>query len=512
MKRFAALVLAAAISAGVTAQAQQGSSTGDGYVVTRPPQAVTPAPDGWVGRKTTDREKRVRGYPPDEDGHSYEFRMTLGGFARKCPSAEGKVPGRDFEYTLIADDVSTENGESQSTHYVKKVTPTRVEGQVKDDGTLDYVDFEAEYLSERTGSPVERRTVRERITPGQYGEPDMAALERAVRVTGDLAIAAAMWSVGVTFRDAQREWMRKNECVEFKFDPPTETVMLEAGESAAVRVELRTKGESGAAVARAQLAAGAIDGHGSVMPRVDQSSLTDLPITLTYTASATPRRGHGIDAAAVSRAGYAESRWQIDERPRFEGTFTQTDKSVIAGAGYGIAATKNYRIDGRLVWTPDPDSARAHSFGEVESRFYAPTDGEITVKIDQEGKSIAGSCVYEGSRTFPIRSLPSAALKMLTLEVAADDRYRLMLGMISKYLQFQVALNCRVQAAPGFPIAMPGGGGGTEIINDAGIVLGKQEGTVVDDTIAGRTAAPIVYGPHSFTGEWRFTRDPPSRR
>ncbi|MGH8198515.1 MAG: hypothetical protein ACRETI_10120 [Steroidobacteraceae bacterium] len=503
VRRLAAFALAVAISGDVAAHAQQGSSTDDGYVVTRPPQVVTPAPAGWVGRKTTDREKRVRGNPPDTDGHSYEFEMTLGGFARKCPSAAGKVPG-NFEYTLTADEVITEDGETRRIHYVKRVITTKLEGQVKDDAMLDYIDIEADYVSERTGSPTERVPVRERFRPGQYGEPDMAALERAVRVTGDVAIAAVMWGSAQAFLDAQREWMKKNECVEFIFDPATETVMLGPGEVAQVRSELRTKIDP-ATVPLGKFRASALEGIGRVTPS-EGDTVEESPASFTYTASATPKRGHGFGVSAMSRAGYAEAAWQIDEQARFEGTFTQTQTTAIAGAGFGIVATMDYKTDGRLVWTAEPDSARAHTFGEVASKFYVPTDGEITVKIDSEGKSMAGSCVYEGSENFAIKSLPPAALKLLLLEVAADGRYRIMLRMNDEFLEFQATQICSVQAAPGFPIAMPGGGRGTAIINDAGIVIGRQEGTVVDETVAGRTAAPIVFGPISVTGEWRFKK------
>jgi len=190
-----------------------------------------------------------------------------------------------------------------------------------------------------------------------------------------------------------------------------------------------------------------------------------------------------------------------------EGQFSQKQQMAMAPsqfAAYGISATADYRTQGRLVWTSDPDSAQAHTFGDVASLFYVPTDGEITVTVDTEGKSAAGSCTYEGSKTFPIKSLPPAALEYLQLELAADGRYRLMLGMISKYLQFEVKRNCRIPVAPGF-------GGGTEIVNAAGIAIGKQEGTIVDDAVAGHTAAPITMGPISITGDWQFKSSPPSR-
>lgn len=439
--------------------------------------------------------------------------MTLGGIVRKCPSAAGKVPGKDFEYTLISDQVVTDGGETRRARHVKRVTAS-FEGQVKDDATLDYIEIvAAEYISERTGSPPERRPgpVGQRMRPGQYGEPDWDALERSVRVTGELAIAGVMWSAGVAFRDAQLEWMKRNKCVEFKFDPPTRTVMLGPGESAPVGTQLQAKIDS-ASVPMGKYQARALQGIGRVTP-TEGNTPEESPSKFTYTASATPKRGHGFGVSALSRAGYGDAQWLIEEQASFEGSFSQRQEAAMTppmGAGYSIVATVDYKTDGRLVWSLEPDSARTPTFGEVTSRFYVPTDGEITVKVDSRGKSIAGHCEIEGSRTFPVTSLPPDALKHLLLEVADDGRYRLTLRMKDMYLEFQASQKCSVRAAPGFPLPMAGGGGAVTI-NDAGILLGKQAGSVVDDTIFGRTAAPIVFGPISITGEWQFKRNPPSQ-
>jgi hypothetical protein len=133
-----------------------------------------------------------------------------------------------------------------------------------------------------------------------------------------------------------------------------------------------------------------------------------------------------------------------------------------------------------------------------------PRDGEISVQTVSTGKSVAGSCKVEGSKAFAIKDLPPDALQYLTLEIAADGRYRLMLGMISKYLQFQATQDCSIRAAPGFPMPVPGGGKQAALVNDAGIVIGRQEGQMTDDGVVGRTPAPIVMGVHSFTGSWEF--------
>jgi len=87
----------------------QTSSQG-GYEVTRS-QTVTNAPARHVGRKTTDRETRV-GNTPETDGNSQTLVMTVGGFVRECPTAEGLVAG-NFEYTVTSDAVNTDEGETR---------------------------------------------------------------------------------------------------------------------------------------------------------------------------------------------------------------------------------------------------------------------------------------------------------------------------------------------------------------------------------------------------------------
>jgi hypothetical protein len=43
-------------------------------------------------------------------------------------------------------------------------------------------------------------------------------------------------------------------------------------------------------------------------------------------------------------------------------------------------------------------------------------------------------------------------------------------------------------------------------VNDAAIVLRKQQGVVTDDKVSGATQAPIVFGPLRYTGSWEFTK------
>ncbi len=510
-------MLAAIMAAGSGfAHAQEAASTSEGgYEVTRS-QSVTKAPHGWIGRKTTDRETRV-GNKPETDGNSANLAMTIGGWVKKCPTAAGKVAG-NYEYSLTSEAVNTDEGETQRTNHAKRVTAT-FEGHVKDDGMLDTVDMDAVYTSEHNG--VRAAPIRDRrsFRPGQMGEPDMEAIKKAVAVTGDLAIAAVMWQASQDYAHGPLEWGKLNACVELVFDPPSETRSLGSSESVPVRVELRTKEDPKMPVAGARLQGGVLQGAGSLAPRQAESE-ADAPLTFTYTASAKPKKGHGFESFGPSRAGAASAKWLIAERSGFEGTFTQTETSSVSATDVAannsmIAAARGYaamtglqKITGRLVWSPEADSSRPRTFEDVESKFYVPTEGQITVAIESEGKSLAGSCVIEGSKSFAIRSLPPAAMKYLVLEVAEDGRYRMMLGMVSYFLQFDATQKCTVQAAPGFPIAMPGGGSEAVTINDAAIVIGRQEGRLVEDRIVGKTLRPIVEGVHSYVGEWQFQKSP----
>lgn len=188
---------------------------------------------------------------------------------------------------------------------------------------------------------------------------------------------------------------------------------------------------------------------------------------------------------------------------KLEGSFSQFGQMSETGFNYATSMSANYRITGRLVWSPEQGASRARTFGDVASTFLVPSGGEINVELESTGRSEAGKCAVEGSKTFQITELPPMALNYLTLELAADGRYRLMLGMVSKYLEFQAKRNCSVRAAPGFPVALPGADG-PQIVNSAGIVIGKQEGRVTDEGVVGQTPAPIVFGVHRYTGTWAF--------
>jgi hypothetical protein len=499
-----ALLGAAAL---VVAAADAQTSSQAGYEVTKS-QTVASTPARHVGRKTTDRETRV-GNTPETDGNSQTLVMTVGGFARECPTAEGVVAG-NFEYTVTSDEVNTDEGETRRSHHSVSLI-AQLEGQVRDDGRLDSIRVIGDFTKQREGSPPERQHIDQRFRVGAQGQPDMAAMLDAVTATADLSIAVVMWMGSTIYTQAETHWNMRDACIEFVFEPPTETRMFGPNGSAQVRATIRTK-ENLTPIANVDYRANALAGIGTLTPHEGRTEPNGT-IEFTYTATANPKNSHGFDVGSQNRAGFATAEWKIRAAVPFEGTFTQRRLMNISGAGlpeqaralgadrYGVGFSADDEITGSLRWTPEENSARPSSFGDLGSVFYVPTDGEITVKVGGDGRSIAGNCTHEGSKTFPLRQLPPAALQYLVLELAGDGRYKIWLGMLSYYLQFQVETKCRVRT--GQRLEQPFD------INDAGIVLGQQEGVVTNETIAGETPAPIVIGYDRYTGRWEFRKVEP---
>src|SRR5512138_1589010 len=349
MRRWRGIIVAAAMAAAfgrAPEAASQGKAPPDEYNIDRS-QSVQNAPGGYVGRKTTDRERRVG--KEKQTGRVVNYELTFGGFARRCPTAEGIVEG-DFEYTLNYVEVVAAGGATRETHQARRLI-ARLKGHVGDDARLERVEMEGDFTVERSATGAapssERRPVRTTFRPGSSGEPDFDAMRTAVEATADVAVASVVLGAGTLYRQAETEWLKKNACVEFEFDPPSDERRVGPNQATQVRVGLRTK-EGGAPVGFKTEHISALQGIGSVSPRTAQAQPGERP-ALTYTASARPRRGHGIDIATLSRAGLAEGQWRILDLGKFEGTFTQTDTADLAsGLGGG---TDVQTVTAKLVWT-----------------------------------------------------------------------------------------------------------------------------------------------------------------
>ena len=476
------------------ARAHGAVTVENGYEVTRG-QEITPAPHGWIGRKTTDREVRTGVVPDETWGNSTEFSMTIGGWAKKCPSSEGLVEGV-FEYVVTKHDVISDAGGTRRMNYSHQLT-ARLKGKVTDDARLEYVEIEGQFARRQDGAPAEFRNLPPtRFTPGPSGEPDWAAMRRTVEVTAELSWATAILMMGTNYQAAEIEWNKlATRCVEFAFDPPTDTRSAGPEEVIEVRPRIRTTGESGATVSRWGPFGASSKGGGTIEPPRESNAASIDPPVIKYKASAQPKRGHGFDIAAKSRAGVGEGRWRIVD-PGFEGTFTYIDS-----LSWGVVDDL-VKISGRLVWSPDTRGA-ASTFGEHESSFFRPTAGEMTVALESKSRGLQGmsDCKTEGSRTFPVSSLAQGALQYMLLEIADDGRYKLTLVIPDTPDPFPA---WSVDSVCTFPNASHTS---SEPVKHLGLLLGLQQGTLDSgQAVVGRTEAPIRRGPREVTGSWSFKR------
>jgi hypothetical protein len=463
-------------------------------------ETVHPAPPGQVGRKTTDTETRTGKTDPTR-GNERRFRLTMGGFAHRCPSADGFVDG-NFEYLLSVGEDRNVGGTIQRSVDFRHFQG-RLRGEVGDDARLKEIELRGTYTVTRdrpgeaaSGSSKEVGPVK--FHPYRGGEPDWAAMRRVVESAADVALGNVILMGGWIYSTAELEWTKPNACVELAFEPPTDTRALGAHATADVKIGLRTKGSPPAS------AGFRADGiqvlrEGSVSPKKAEAKQGEQA-SVAYTAPAKPRRGDGITLAAVSRAGIAEDKWRIIERARYEGTFTQT-MSGRTGSGLGTGTNQD-KVTGRLVWTPDDAPKAKPTFGDVPSAFYKVTGGEVTYEFDYHFAGVGNSsCKHHGSKTFPLADAPGNALRYMQLEVAADGRYRMMLGIADRDVWSTWKMD--VDATCAFPT-----GHVTRekiAVNQFGVEIGRQQGTLdADEGFSGKYAARR--GVATITGDWSFTK------
>lgn len=486
-------VVAATLAPLGTGLTQDGAST-TGYDVEKN-QSVQNAPAGSVGRKTTDREHRV-GNAEETLGNESTFVLTFGGFARACPTSEGIVEG-DFEYSVVYDGVEAGDDGVRREHQARRFT-VQLRGQVGDDARLMYIDVTGEFTVEHNGTDVspisERHPVQMRFTPGPQGEGDVPALKAVVEMTADVGTAGAVQMAGAYYRAAELEWLKPNACVEFTFEPPTDTETLAPNAARQVRTTLRSK-SGGAAVPWASDAIGVIDSNGTVAPR--RVELADsMPATVTYTASARPRRGHGFTVTALSRGGVGDARWRIVDR--YEGTFTQVNNA--AATVSALSGTTVETVTARIVWTPDTTGANASTFGGVASAFYKATAGEVTVELSNVNRNAAAAgsnCETRGRATFAVDALPPSKVQYFLLEIAADGRYKLVLGMPDyPETTWEADAVCRFAGGRStqqkVPAMLPA------------VTMGNQEGTLNAERAVVGEMAPVRRGAMTTTGSWSF--------
>lgn len=494
--------IAAALAAGLLlpqAARAQGDLGGPDYDVHKE-QTVHPAPAGQVGRKTTDTETRTGNTDATRDNQR-RFRLTMGGFANKCPTAEGIVDG-SFEYLLsVAEDRKVDGMFRRSVDF--RHFQGRMRGEVGDDAKLKEVEVTGSYTvtRDRPGeipSASTRQVGPVKFHPYRGGEPDWEAMRQFVMSAQDVALGNVTLIGGWIYATAEAEWLKPNACVELAFDPPTDSRAMGANAKADVKIGLRPKGGQ-AAPAGFRSENLQVLREGSVSPRTAEAKAGEQA-TVAYTAGAKPRRGDGIGLLALSRAGVAEGKWRIIDRARYEGTFTQVSTTTQA-SGLGTA-NNNDRVTGRLVWTTDDAPKAKPSFGDVPSAFYKVTGGEVTYEFDYDFAGLANSnCKHHGRRTFSLDGLPPNALRYMQLEVAADGRYRMMLGIADRDVWSIWKMD--VDAVCTFPT-----GHVTRekiAVNQYGVEIGRQQGALdADEGFSGKYSARR--GPMTITGDWSFSK------
>jgi hypothetical protein len=179
---------------------------------------------------------------------------------------------------------------------------------------------------------------------------------------------------------------------------------------------------------------------------------------------------------------------------KLKGKFTYTDSGQ-------LGPTQNvFMVTGDLVWANKQDESSRSTFGDGESTFFRPKSGEITVAVQFQNDAVGGSgtCSGDGRRTFSMERLTPGALRHMLLEIADDGRYRLTLVIPDNPDPFPRWEFQSVCAFPNVRTPQP------QEVRYVSVVLGHQQGTVEEDRIAGRLAAPIRRGPRTITGEWTF--------
>ncbi|MEP6889368.1 MAG: hypothetical protein ABI955_01580 [Nitrospirota bacterium] len=326
--QFPRLVLASGPTSGSFQLAQNTVSGGesDGYRVTEG-SANIDIPSDSVGRKS--REWRIEeGSTPNTAGNRSHFTLINGGYAKKCPRADGIVEG-DYEFSLVVHQTINDSGTVRTVYNARRVHAT-LKGQVGDDAKLQYVDLDATLGIGRGGTDrptlFSRQRQHVRFVPDRQaaGLPSQFSNWSVSEWTSELvggtesdAIGMLLLAVtvfsGPMYLDAEVAWSHENTCVEVTFTPATKTHKLGPNESVPVKTELRTKKEQAVVSAKFKEAKERPrEGNGNVSPRQTESQ-PGAPATFTYKAPATRVRHSGFRVGAISRAGVAEGEWEVAE-------------------------------------------------------------------------------------------------------------------------------------------------------------------------------------------------------
>ena len=309
------------------AQATAPGSEREGYTITKGSANIDIPPDS-VGKKSREWRIEEEGIPPKLAGNRTHFTLINGGYAKKCPRADGIVEG-DYEFSLVVHQTINDSGTVRTVYNARRVHAT-LKGQVGDDAKLQYVDLDATLGIGRGGTDRPTLFSRQRQhvrfvpdrraagLPSQFSNWSVSEWSSELvgstesDSTGMLLLAVTVFS-GPMYLDAEVAWSHENTCVEVTFTPATKTHKLGPNESVPVKTELRTKKEQAVVPAKFKEARERPrEGNGNVSPRQAESQ-PGAPATFTYKAPATRVRHSGFRVGAVSRAGVAEGEWEVAE-------------------------------------------------------------------------------------------------------------------------------------------------------------------------------------------------------
>ena len=309
------------------AQAMEPGGEREGYRVSKGSVNIGIPPDS-VGTKT--REWRVaEGNRLNTAGNRNYFTLVNGGYAKKCPTAEGVVDG-DYEFSLVVHQTINDSGTVRTVFYARRIHAT-MKGQVGDDARLQSVDLDATLGIGRGGTDVPTLFARQRLQvrfipdrqaaglPSQFS--NWSVSEWSSELVGatesdsinTLLLAVTVFS-GPIYLTAEGQWTTSNTCAEITFTPATKTKKLGPNESVGVKTELRTKKEQAVVPAKFKEAREQPrERNGTVSPR-EAASQPGAPATFTYQAPATRVKHSGFRVGAVSRAGVAQAldgEWEV---------------------------------------------------------------------------------------------------------------------------------------------------------------------------------------------------------
>lgn len=343
--------------------------------------------------------------------------------APECPDAEGTLEASDQSTFSMVVRVSR-GSELLLSQQVDTSVKTEIKPiQVDDDAKLEYFEIDHTYETGMAlgGSGQEFGRISLRFVyhgqtrvnyPGATYDPTNTSVDVRFDVQGveadqlheirdiefdrglaakrdaDRNFAAAVDKVIARLAEKEERWRQPNVCATMKFDPVSDTLLLERGKSGGFKARVESKAGGAPAGAKWTLSE-------SRNADVTPAKALANPASFTYTVT---NAGKGVEVQAAfrvtSRAGVAEGTWtQPTKEPpppppaaTFAGPFSGTavyDENEL-GAGNAISA----RWDGDAVWKQVPPSESP----STSTYYYRLGSGSVIYRFD----GTLSDCSVEG--------------------------------------------------------------------------------------------------------------------